>query len=38
MFKRAVYMAMVLTLVLTGIAIASEQVVTMEIKGMTCGL
>ncbi len=38
MLKRAVYMAVVLTLIFAGIAIASEQVVVMEIKGMSCGL
>ncbi|KKM15420.1 hypothetical protein LCGC14_1696270 [marine sediment metagenome] len=38
MFKRAVYMVMALILIFAVVAIASEQVVTMEIKGMTCGL
>ncbi len=38
MLKRAVYITGVLILILTGVAIASEQVVTMEIKGMSCGL
>ena len=38
MIKKTVYITGALILIFAGIAIASEQVVTMEIKGMTCGL
>jgi hypothetical protein len=38
MFKKAVYITVIFTLILAGFAIASEQTVVMEIKGMSCGL
>lgn len=38
MFKKTVYITGILILIFAVAAIASEQVVTMEIKGMSCGL
>ena len=38
MFKRTIYIAGLIVLLLAGVAIASEQTVVMEIKGMTCGI